>query len=26
LDLYTKWQVVVKPVIQNHHHRYICRS
>ena len=26
LDLYTKWQVVVKPVIQNHHQRYICRS
>ena len=26
LDLYTKWQVVVKAVIQNHHQRYICRS
>ena len=26
LDLYIKWQVVVKAVIQNHHQRYICRS
>jgi hypothetical protein len=26
LDLHTKWQVIVKAIIQNHHQRYICRS